>query len=127
LPWTTAPAGSHGFSAGADVAPPWLPQPTGWGRYGHDAQRGDPDSMLELYRTALATRRRLAFGAEPFVWVDAPGFVAFRRGHLLVATNLTAYAQRLPVALAGAQPVLESCAGALVGAEIAADSTVWFA
>ena len=56
LPWTRAGA-DFGFSETASSAPTWLPQPLGWGGYSVEAQLGDPDSFLSLYRTALRLRR----------------------------------------------------------------------
>jgi alpha-glucosidase len=57
VPWTTDPAGTHGFSpAGAE---PWLPVPAGWGALSVQAQEADPASVLALTRRAVALRRRL--------------------------------------------------------------------
>ena len=56
LPWTRAGA-DFGFSETTSPAPPWLPQPPGWGGYSVEAQFGDPDSFLSLYRAALRLRR----------------------------------------------------------------------
>jgi alpha-glucosidase len=50
IPWTRGPG--HGWPAS-----PWLPLPPDAGRRSVEAQRGDPDSMLHLYRRLLATRR----------------------------------------------------------------------
>jgi alpha-glucosidase len=54
LPWT-AEGETYGFGSGAS----WLPQPTDWSRAAVDRQVGDDTSTLELYRSALRTRRAL--------------------------------------------------------------------
>ncbi len=60
----------------------WLPQPPTWRALTVEAQRGDPSSMLTLYRSALARRRQLAaLRDEPLTWLAAPeGVLAFARG-----------------------------------------------
>ncbi|MBO0805872.1 MAG: glycoside hydrolase family 13 protein [Nocardiopsaceae bacterium] len=81
LPWS--PAGpSYGFSRtdnGASPAPPWLPQPEGWGAYSAEAERPDPDSFYNLYRAALRLRRSHPAlglgrprGTGTVRWLDAP-------------------------------------------------------
>ena len=40
-------------SAPGATAEPWLPQPADWAALTAEAETGDPDSMLELYRAAL--------------------------------------------------------------------------
>ncbi|MFJ9699279.1 glycoside hydrolase family 13 protein [Streptomyces fradiae] len=77
IPWTREGT-SYGFGPGGS----WLPQPAGWGGLSVEAQTGDPDSVLELYRAALALRRaHPALGAGHGVeWLPAPpGVLAFRR------------------------------------------------
>jgi alpha-glucosidase len=51
MPWTHA----GGFT---ESASPWLPMGDNIGSSSAEMQRGDPRSMLELYRTLLALRRR---------------------------------------------------------------------
>jgi alpha-glucosidase len=59
LPWTTS-----GPSLGFGAAAGWLPQPQTWSGLSVEAQDGDPESMLSLYRSALRLRRSLpALGA----------------------------------------------------------------
>ena len=83
LPWSGRQA-PFGFSAeGANE--PWLPQqPESWSRMSVQAQTGDRDSMLELYREALRVRRAepgLRSDREHLRWLDsAPEVLAFRRG-----------------------------------------------
>ncbi|MFG2221858.1 glycoside hydrolase family 13 protein [Streptomyces sp. NPDC048644] len=95
LPWTAA-GPSYGFGAGGS----WLPQPPEWAALGVEAQTGDPDSTLELYRAALALRRsHPGLGAGDAVdWLAAPeGVLAFRRpGGLVCTVNTTNAPARLP-------------------------------
>ncbi|MER5393680.1 glycoside hydrolase family 13 protein [Saccharopolyspora sp. NPDC002686] len=92
LPWTRG-----GPSFGFGGARPWLPQPRDWGDYSVEAQRGDPDSMLELYRSALRLRREFS-GHESFSWDDRNigDVLAFRRGDVLVLVNTGSTTAQLP-------------------------------
>ena len=57
------------------------------------AQTGEPASMLELYRSALASRPR----DEPFAWLESPrGSLAFSRGDLACVVNVDAEEVELP-------------------------------
>ncbi|MDR7252558.1 alpha-glucosidase [Nocardioides sp. BE266] len=80
LPWsgTEAPFGFSPTGASA----PWLPQPAHWRDLTVEAEQGDPDSMLSLYRTALAVRKETADLLGPsFEWLPSAGDVLrFRRG-----------------------------------------------
>ncbi|WP_327392051.1 glycoside hydrolase family 13 protein [Streptomyces sp. NBC_01186] len=85
LPWEES-GSSYGFGSGGS----WLPQPAGWGALSVTAQTGDPESTLELYRTALRLRRaRPELGdGEELEWLPAPeGVLAFRRGGFVCAAN----------------------------------------
>ncbi|GAA2294782.1 glycoside hydrolase family 13 protein [Streptomyces kunmingensis] len=74
LPWTRDGA-AFGFGTGGS----WLPQPADWGTYAADVQRGDKDSVLELYRAALRLRRALVRD-ETLEWVGTdPGLLHFTR------------------------------------------------
>jgi alpha-glucosidase len=66
LPWSgDAPP----FGFGSVEQPPWLPQPEHWAKVTVAAQEGDRTSMLWLYRTALAERRRHpALGDGSLTW-----------------------------------------------------------
>jgi alpha-glucosidase len=86
LPWTTEPT-SFGFGSAAG----WLPQPADWAGLSVQAQEGDRESMLELYRRALRIRRaHPSLGAGDAVeWLPAPdGVLSFRRGGFACALNL---------------------------------------
>ncbi|MFF0740241.1 alpha-amylase family glycosyl hydrolase [Streptomyces sp. NPDC004111] len=94
LPWTVAGA-SYGFGTGGSR----LPQPEGWGTLSVEAQTGDPDPTLELYRAALALRRRHpGLGAGDTVgWDDAPdGVLALRRPGCVCTANTTVRALSIP-------------------------------
>jgi alpha-glucosidase len=87
LPWTREGAGL-GFTAGR----PWLPQPADWGGRSVEAQSGDPGSMLELTRRALALRPGggLAWRESP------PGTLVFSRDGVVCAVNVSAPSLPLP-------------------------------
>jgi alpha-glucosidase len=72
IPWSGGPPG-YGFGPAGSTAEPWLPQPRGWAPLSVAAQASQPDSMLELYRTALWIRRRHpALGDGAMTWLDLP-------------------------------------------------------
>lgn len=64
IPWSgsTPP---YGFSP-AGSPRPWLPQPADWAQYTVEAQLADPDSMLHLYKAAIASRP-----SGPLRWLDS--------------------------------------------------------
>jgi alpha-glucosidase len=73
LPWSDE-GPTAGFSPPDATAAPWLPQPAGWAGYAASLQEGDPDSVLELYRSALRLRREHpALGAGDMTWGSAEG------------------------------------------------------
>jgi alpha-glucosidase len=79
IPWSgTEPP----FGFGSVEHPPWLPQPARWADLTVAAQDANPASMLNLYRAALAERRRNpALGDGTLTWTDdAPdGVLSFTR------------------------------------------------
>ncbi|MFC4554741.1 glycoside hydrolase family 13 protein [Georgenia faecalis] len=81
LPWR-ADAPGLGFAVTSPAAAPWLPQPAHWADLAVDAQERRADSTLQLYRRALALRRRLFDAGDPtVVWMDlGEDVLAFRRG-----------------------------------------------
>jgi alpha-glucosidase len=75
LPWDRSPG--HGWGA----AEPWLPWPPDAAGRSVDAQRGDPASILHLYRRLLTARRgspALQLGAQTSL-PSPQGVVAFER------------------------------------------------
>ncbi|MFY1689827.1 glycoside hydrolase family 13 protein [Plantactinospora sp. WMMB782] len=83
LPWS-GDVPPYGFGP-AGGAPAWLPAPPTWRALSVAAQTGDPDSTLELYRTALRLRRAHApagAATDPgqVTWLESePGVLAFSR------------------------------------------------
>jgi alpha-glucosidase len=127
LPWSGSEP-PFGFSGpGTDEADPWLPtQPASWRDCSVEAQTGDPDSMLELYRRALTLRRSVSgFGSErePLRWTDtADGVLAFRRGdEAACVVNLSAD----PVALPPHDAVLLTSSPLTADGQLPSDCAVW--
>ncbi|MFI6013891.1 glycoside hydrolase family 13 protein [Streptomyces sp. NPDC051243] len=123
IPWTrTGP--SYGFGSGGS----WLPQPATWGELSVEAQTGDPDSTLELYRSALAVRREQPdLGAGDAVeWLKAPeGVLAFRRGEFVCVANTGEESVRTPAygrLLLASGEVSETDGDA----KVPGDTTVWW-
>lgn len=118
LPWT-ATGSSFGF--GADGA--HLPQPADWGSFSVEAEDGDPDSTLNLYRRALWLRRDLQ-DAEELTWLSHPSgsdeVLWFERpGGWQSITNFGSEAVDVPDG-----EVLVTSAP-LVGGRLPAASTAW--
>jgi len=101
MQWSAAP--NAGFTTGT----PWLPIAADFGGNNVAAQRGDPESMLSLYRRLLALRRgEAALSVGSYTPVDTQGDVlAYRRdaagGRFLVALNLGPAPARLETTAAG--------------------------
>jgi alpha-glucosidase len=66
LPWTRE-GSSFGFGSNGSH----LPQPSWFGDYSVEAEDGDPESTLTMYRAALALRAQLNSG-DSMEWVDSP-------------------------------------------------------
>ena len=84
LPWSGSEP-PFGFSPDDATNEPWLPQqPAAWRNMTVEAEEGDPDSMLELYRSALRLRRAeegLRSDHERLRWLSSePEVLAYRRG-----------------------------------------------
>ncbi|NGO68200.1 glycoside hydrolase family 13 protein [Streptomyces boncukensis] len=122
LPWARG-GPSFGFGTGGS----WLPQPPEWGGLSVAAQTGDPDSTLELYRTALRTRRTTLAGptaTDTLDWLEAPdGVLAFRRGGFVCTANTRETAVRLPARPGELLLASGPCDG---GAELPGDTTAWW-
>jgi alpha-glucosidase len=78
IPWS-GDSPPYGFSSQPHT---WLPQPSDWSAFTVGAEDAEPDSMLELYTTAIRLRRGVAgFDCEDFAWLEASGTVLhFERG-----------------------------------------------
>lgn len=81
LPWSSA-GDSFGFSPADAHTPTWLPQPDWFAYHSVDEQLESGESMLQLYRDAIALRHRIpALSSSGFRWLPAePGVLAFTRG-----------------------------------------------
>ena len=101
----------------------WLPQPPDWGSLTVTAEQSDPDSMLNLYRTALRMRREhLALGDGEFTWLETGrNQLAFTRDPgFAFAANLGDSPVSLPL---GTHVILAS--GPLNGALLPPDTAAW--
>ena len=120
LPWS-GERPPFGFSTSLDT---WLPMPTSWRSLTVEAQDGDPQSVLSLYRTALRIRRESpATTGESLQWLHAPdGVLAFRRpGGLVCLVNLS----DAPVPLPEGRVLLASAD--VSSGTVPADAGVWLA
>jgi alpha-glucosidase len=122
LPWS-GDQPPFGFSPEDATASPWLPQPAAWCDLTAEAQDGDPDSMLELYRAALRIRRaHPALGEGDLAWDDTPQDVlSFTRAPgFRCVVNLASK----PITLGRHQQVLLASAR-LHGGWLSADAAAW--
>jgi alpha-glucosidase len=113
LPWSGSEP-PFGFSS---TPATWLPMPVDWAGCTVQAQAGDPDSTLNLYRETLRRRRELT-GAG-LDWLPAPaGCLAYRRGDVAVWVN----AGTSPVPMPDGELILAS---GPVGGQLPPDTAVW--
>lgn len=134
LPWA-ADEPSFGFSVDARSAgaalgsPAWLPQPEVFARHAADVQESDPDSVLHLYRDALALRRaHPALGGGTLTWLDSPeGTLALARTSNEGESGFTALVNvsSSPVSLPEDAEVLLTSGPLTARDEVPADTTVW--
>lgn len=130
MPWNVDPAGAHGFSP-AGAAAPWMPVPADWGRYAAESQDGDDQSMLELYRRAIAVRRRHPdLQTAPLRWVavEHPDVLAFERGEMTVLVNTGPDPVELAGLVAGShRVVLASDPNQSGDTVLGGDAAIWLA
>jgi alpha-glucosidase len=123
LPWS-GDAPPFGFSPPGAAARPWLPQPASWSGLTVEAETGDPDSMLELYRNALRIRHtEPGFGDGPMSWLPADAGVLWLRrgdGRLQMMANLSPAPVDLPEHV-----VVLLASGPLPGGKLPPDTAVW--
>ena len=87
----------RGPSFGFSSVTGWIPQPADWAELSWGAEDGDPTSTLELYRSALALRRK--FGTDDaLTWLTrGPATLSFARSNGLVCiVNFGADAVAMP-------------------------------
>ncbi len=115
LPWK-ASGSSFGFGDGGSH----LPQPTWYSKFAVEVQDGNPGSTLELYRAALALRKRLISG-ESLSWRSSEsGTLWFEReGGWSCFTNFTDHQVSLP------QGEVLLTTTEISGSKVPANSTVW--
>jgi pyruvate/2-oxoglutarate dehydrogenase complex dihydrolipoamide acyltransferase (E2) component len=123
LPWA-AGQDSFGFSPTGTRTNPWLPQPDWFANHAVDAQLESGESMLQLYREAIALRHRVpALSSSRFHWLPTePGVLAFTRGDGFAC--IVNCSSRPVLAPAGAQLLLGS--DPEVGEKLPPNSTGWF-
>ncbi len=85
LPWEKGNA-SNGFNK---TGLAWLPQPDSYADLSRDQQEGNPDSTLELYRSALKLRSELKLGEGSFDWVSTEADLSYQNGKLKVVHNFS--------------------------------------
>jgi alpha-glucosidase len=126
LPWSgTEPP--FGFSPPGAAARPWLPQPAQWSAHTVEALTGAPDSILELYRTALWLRRKEpALHGDALFWHSKPDadVLDFQRETLRCVVNLSSEDAPLPER---ASVMLASVPLPHGTAVLPADTAVWLA
>lgn len=117
VPWT-ADGPSFGFGDNAG----WLPQPDAFGALSAEAQTGQDDSTLELYRSALAIRKDHFVSDNDIEWLDAPdGVIGLRRGS---GAECWLNVSGEPLALDPSRTVL-LCSGALADGMLPMNTAVW--
>jgi alpha-glucosidase len=117
MPWSddTPP---FGFSSTADT---WLPMPADWSTLTVEAQDGDPDSTLTLFRSAIELRHGRGELGSNVHWLDMPhGVLAFRGTDGLTCVLNTGSD---PVALPAGELLIASAP--LVDGALAPDAAAW--
>ncbi|HZX03025.1 glycoside hydrolase family 13 protein [Kribbella sp.] len=121
IPWSGAEP-PYGFGPG--TGQPWLPQPSDWAPLTAEAQTGDPDSHLNLYKAALRIRHdHPALGEGRLAWdTEAPeGVLSFTRDP---GFRCVVNVSDSPVALPPHAKVLLA-SEPLTNGELPADATAW--
>jgi alpha-glucosidase len=122
LPWDSG-RDAWGFSPEPAAATTWLPQPDWFGYHAVDRQLESGESMLHLYREAIALRRRVPdMSTGDFRWLPTePGVLAFMRGDgFACVVNCSSR----PVCLHVDGHVLHACV-AVLGEKLPPDCAAW--
>jgi alpha-glucosidase len=121
IPWSGSEP-PFGFGPGTEQ--PWLPQPANWSTLTAESESGDPDSHLNLYKTALRIRRdHPALGEGRLTWDEnAPaGVLSFtREPGFRCVTNLG----EAPISLPAHQKLLLT-SEPLADGKLPVDATAW--
>jgi alpha-glucosidase len=83
LPWESE-LPNLGFGEGSA---PWLPQPKSYKPLSRDLQESQPESTLNLYRSALKLRRELALGEGSFDWQQTADLLSYQNQDVMVIHN----------------------------------------
>ena len=122
IPWS-GDAPPFGFSPNGG-ARPWLPQPPSWRDHSVAALDVNPDSILNLYRTALRLRHEHpALGDGTLRWLESPAdaIVFARDPGFVCAVNFAS----APLALPYAGRVLLTSGPLTRRGEVPQDSAAW--
>ena len=116
LPWSP-----EGPALGFSSTEPWLPQPAAFTSLAASNQADDAESMLTLYRQAIAIRGEWLGGDEKFEMIDLrPDILAYRRGSSMICiVNMGAANLPLP----DGEVLLTSAP--LNGDELLPDTAAW--
>jgi len=130
LPWDNS-SDTFGFNSGSES---WLPQPKRWATKTASVQQTDPNSSLNLTRTALGLRHELAAlggisaGADDLIWDETPvEVVSFVRparfeGHAVRSIMNMGNAE---YTLPDGEVLLVSSSDALVAGKLQPHSAAW--
>jgi alpha-glucosidase len=114
IPWEAT-----GPSLGNGAVAPWMPQPESFAALAVSEQLRDEDSMLNLYRSALAIRRERLTSDEDFDQAVSPNVVEFTRGRgFRCIVNMGTS----PVPMPTGEVLLASGS---IGDELPSDTAVW--
>ena len=84
MPWS----GTHapfGFTSGK----PWLPLQDNWQAFTVESELMDPNSSLNLYKTALKIRREKFIRSGEITWESTSGLLSYKRGKIRVVINIS--------------------------------------
>ena len=84
MPWSGDKA-PFGFTTGK----PWLPLQDSWREFTVEAEDRDPNSSLNLYRSALKIRRENFVGSGEISWESTNGLLSYKRGQITVTLNVS--------------------------------------
>ena len=82
LPWSGEES-PFGFTTGR----PWLPMQDYWRKFTVEHELTEPDSSLNLYKSALKLRRKVFQGSGEITWTHTSGVLGYRRGKMQVLLN----------------------------------------